>query len=270
VRQFPIYPWGVSFLQEAVTKEELGRELQARDREAVIYEQNQVLLKKRSFVDLQCRLILKRLSRAPWGGVLDAGSGTGMITEALSKTGRPIAAVDFSKESLICLCEKRVGNAVAVHANLTELPFPDQSFAAVVCSLVIQHMPPDARQTALREFFRCLAPSGMLIATAFNRASFLQRQLEPVGRFDSGIPYYSFSHEELEGAAKSTGFEDVAVGPLGIGLYFAHRRGGWRIYQRLHSWVNRVEGTLNPHLRPNRAYSSQYWLLTARKAAGNR
>jgi SAM-dependent methyltransferase len=54
-----------------------------------------------------------------------------------------------------------------VEADLTALPFPDESFDLVVCSHVLEHVPDD--RTAMRELFRVLRPGAVaLIQTPVN------------------------------------------------------------------------------------------------------
>lgn len=48
-----------------------------------------------------------------------------------------------------------------VHADITELPFDDDSFDLVICMHVLEHVPDDRR--AIGEFFRVLRPGGWAV-----------------------------------------------------------------------------------------------------------
>jgi SAM-dependent methyltransferase len=48
-----------------------------------------------------------------------------------------------------------------VHADVTELPFADDSFDLVVCLHVLEHVPDDRK--AIREFYRVLRPGGRAV-----------------------------------------------------------------------------------------------------------
>ena len=48
---------------------------------------------------------------------------------------------------------------VDVRANITELPFEDNSFDMIFCNHVLEHIPDDSK--AMRELFRVLKKGGM-------------------------------------------------------------------------------------------------------------
>jgi SAM-dependent methyltransferase len=265
-RRFEITPWGPSFFDGHAGSAESQGELEGREREARIYEQSQVQEKKASYLRYQARFIARSLALSKSDLLLDAGCGTGLVTEALAPLAGQVVAVDFSLESLGVLCGKRLENVSTLHASATNLPFRDRTFGKILCSGVIQAIPPFQRTQVFNELARCLQPDGTVVITAYNEARFLSTQKPRYGTYDSGIPYYSFSWDELKAEAERAGFSKVVVRPLGMALHLQQRRFGWRTYQALHSPLNALEEALAPHVPGNRTYPSNYWLLSAGKS----
>ena len=52
-----------------------------------------------------------------------------------------------------------------IFGDLTQLPFPSESFDIVTCISVLEHMPPDTRAKGVAEMARVLKPEGRLILT---------------------------------------------------------------------------------------------------------
>ncbi|MEW6361213.1 MAG: class I SAM-dependent methyltransferase [Pyrinomonadaceae bacterium] len=102
--------------------------------------------------------------------VLDAGSGTGIVTMALHKAGfRPkkTVAFDLSRNSLQLAIgqarkEKNVdaANIETVQGNVLCLPFADNCFDLVLSCGVLEYVPLD---DGLKETARVLKPGGKLV-----------------------------------------------------------------------------------------------------------
>ncbi|HMC65066.1 MAG TPA: class I SAM-dependent methyltransferase [Gemmataceae bacterium] len=97
--------------------------------------------------------------------ILDAGCGNGRYSRVLLRHADPearLTAFDLSQNMLRRARERvhsdRAGFAAA---DLTRLPFADQSFDAVVSGWVLEHLP-DPRP-GLRELARVLRPGGKLL-----------------------------------------------------------------------------------------------------------
>lgn len=84
--------------------------------------------------------------------VLEVGPGSGLVTDWLRRAGQTVTTVDIDK-------------AVAPDhvASVTELPLPDRSHDTVLCSEVLEHLPRDRVEPALRELAR-VADRGLVIS----------------------------------------------------------------------------------------------------------
>lgn len=102
--------------------------------------------------------------------VLDAGSGTGIVTLGFQGAGfRPkkSVALDLSFNSLKVSREQfskdkktDADNIVAVQGNILELPFADETFDLILTCGVLEYVPLDA---GLGEFARVLKPGAKLV-----------------------------------------------------------------------------------------------------------
>ncbi|HEY1107471.1 MAG TPA: class I SAM-dependent methyltransferase [Opitutaceae bacterium] len=108
--------------------------------------------------------VLRELAHLPPGTrVLDAGCGTGGLILRL-REARPDwvwSGIDFMP--LACeLAQERCGPGVDIRcASVTELPFADESFDAVVSADVVCQI--ENPEVAAREFFRVLKPGGIVV-----------------------------------------------------------------------------------------------------------
>ena len=111
-----------------------------------------------------------KLEVTPETMVLDAGSGTGIVTLALHQAGfRPkkTIAFDLSRNSLKLAVEQTrkeknvdASNIEAVQGNILNLPFADESFDIVLSCGVLEYVDLDE---GLRESARVLKPGGKLV-----------------------------------------------------------------------------------------------------------
>jgi ubiquinone/menaquinone biosynthesis C-methylase UbiE len=113
--------------------------------------------------------LLKELMPQKGMRVLDIGSGSGetvlTIAEKVGPTGKAVG-VDFSPEGIALAKEKakerKLENIAEFHqANALKLPFPDNSFDAVISECVVCLI--QDKQEALNEKVRVLKPGGRVI-----------------------------------------------------------------------------------------------------------
>lgn len=94
--------------------------------------------------------------------VLDAGCGQGSPVLSRLSTVATAVGVDFSGEQLR-LAAENAPDASLVRGDMTELPFDDAAFDAVVAYWSLIHVPADDHRTAIDEFARVLCPGGRLL-----------------------------------------------------------------------------------------------------------
>ena len=102
----------------------------------------------------------------PSGGVAaDVGCGTGTFAIALAsqRVDAEVKGVDGDPQILVLARRKKGAGAVEWREGLAQtLPFEDASADAVTISLVLHHLLPEDKRTALAEIRRILKPGGRL------------------------------------------------------------------------------------------------------------
>lgn len=138
------------------------------------------------------RYLAVALQRLPIGAdVLELGCGTGVLTTNRLATRFAITGVDISERS-ITQARRNVPEATFVHANMTDLDFPPDTFDGVLAFYSITHVPREEHGPLLRKIGRWLRPGGLLVATM--GAASLPGDVEEDWL---GVPMY-FSHHDAE------------------------------------------------------------------------
>ena len=164
------------------------------------------------------------------GDVLDAGMGGGRLCAELDRRAWNVSGVDLSS-SMVALARTRLPSARArlVQGSVTELPFADETFDAVVATGVLEFVGVDLEK-AVRELARVLRPAGVAIVSFPNqRAPLLVwrgRVLYPVVRLVKRVvpvgkppppPAVRLPIEALHAALAAAGLEIDAAEPVGVG-----------------------------------------------------
>ncbi|MFN8679166.1 MAG: class I SAM-dependent methyltransferase [Thermomicrobiales bacterium] len=100
----------------------------------------------------------------PGAPVLDLGCGTGVPVARALATRYRVTGVDGSARS-IELARQNVPDATFLQADMTQVEFPSASFAAVISSYAIIHVPRVEHAALLQRLAGWLQPGGLLIAT---------------------------------------------------------------------------------------------------------
>ncbi len=106
--------------------------------------------------------------------ILDVGCGTGEDLILLNSRYPKVKLYGIDADSKILDIAKKKTRARRLNINFCaalaeKLPFKDNSFNAVWCSLTLHHLPTEYKKQALREMYRVLRPKGRCYLVVFSR-----------------------------------------------------------------------------------------------------
>lgn len=107
--------------------------------------------------------IVAKLTKEPFGSVLDAGCGTGAILEMLKKDYPDVqyTGIDLSDKMIEVAKRKALTDVSFLQGDCENLPFAANSFDAMLCSQSFHHYPHP--EDFFASFYRVLRPGGRLI-----------------------------------------------------------------------------------------------------------
>jgi ubiquinone/menaquinone biosynthesis C-methylase UbiE len=153
----------------------------------------------------------------PGQSVLDVGCGTGSLAIAAKRrvgAAGTVQGIDASPEMIARARTKARKAGLDVHFTIgvvEALPFPDGHFDAVLSTLMLHHLPRDARQQCAREMRRVLKPGGHVLAVDFGGAARDRKGL--IGHFHRHGRVEVHDIVKLLGEA---GFEIAESGAVGV------------------------------------------------------
>ena len=102
----------------------------------------------------------------PGDRVIEVGVGCGIFTEALSKAGRTVDAVDVNAAFL---ANVETLQGVKTHLKDATLPLELGDHDLAICTEVLEHVSPDRSQAMIRALHDSLKPGGTLVLTTPQR-----------------------------------------------------------------------------------------------------
>jgi ubiquinone/menaquinone biosynthesis C-methylase UbiE len=166
--------------------------------------------------------LLKAASLRPGERVLDAACGTGVVTKlaaALVHPGGAVSGLD-PNPAMLAVARATTGSDVSIdwrQAPAEHLPFPDESFDAVLCGMGLQFF--TDRAAAMQEFHRVLAPGGRVAANVPGpappplqvMADGLARHIGPEAASFVRTVFSLHDPDDLRNVAKQADFDHVDV-----------------------------------------------------------
>lgn len=140
--------------------EKWHKEQTGNRRNGIFLEKARRILKPlRYFTEKRERLFSTAFAKHQRGSVLDLACGTG---QPMYCEFGPVTGVDLSMAALRDLRHRGIYERV-IQADAKRLPFPDGSFAYIVSSDFIGHVPIIEKDKVLSEMGRVLAPDGIMV-----------------------------------------------------------------------------------------------------------
>ena len=159
--------------------------------------------------------------------VLETACGTGIVTARLRErlpACTRLVATDLNEGMITFAQQKRGAPGIEWQvADMTTLPFPDQSFDYVVCQYGVMFLPDKA--AGMREAYRVLKPGGTFLFNVWDslRSNDLSRvahqtvleftEPEPV-RFFETTPFGWSDAAAMRGFLEAGGFRNATVSPV--------------------------------------------------------
>jgi SAM-dependent methyltransferase len=198
----------------------------------------------RWFIETQARLTLSVLGALPIGAsILDVGGGHAQIAPPLIEAGYEVTVVGSDP---VCAARlqpwTRVGRCRFEAVNLQSMPYPDQSFDAVVCLRLLPHSVSWMR--LIRELCRVARRSVVVDYPSLRSANIVSSQLFAMKR---GIElntrrFMTFSPREVHAAFAASGFVVRAERPQFLVPMVVHRLVNRGLFSRAVEIPGRVAG----------------------------
>jgi SAM-dependent methyltransferase len=162
-------------------------------------------------VAMDSRYTVKLLSPRQGEAILDAGCGTGRNLKELLLAGSSPAGVDFSLGMLKITRQSYPEVPVALADLERPLPFRDESFDAVLCSLIGEHL--SAPGGVFQEFHRVIKTGGRLAFSVYHpamSAAGIEANFQQEG-IEYRLGAFHYTVQEHIDLFESTGFANIVV-----------------------------------------------------------
>jgi len=152
----------------------------------------------------------------PGETVLDVGCGVGTLAiEAQQRVGATghVFGIDPGAQQIARACYKAARRKLPIDFQIgviERLPFPEQTFDAVLSTIMMHHLGDGLKRQGLAEIARVLKPGGRLVIADFNRSEEPQPQPVPFG-----------SVRDLPGFVHEAGFSQIETEEMAFPKFHA-------------------------------------------------
>jgi ubiquinone/menaquinone biosynthesis C-methylase UbiE len=144
----------------------------------------------------------------PGSKVLDVGCGTGKTTATLIKMGMDVTGLDFSPSAISHCIEMFGEKAKFTLAECDRMPFPENSFDAVVAVHVFEHLDEEQLEGTIKEISRVLIPGGVVFVRCFAVGDSRSKGKDSDTR-GNGIEYRYYTEEQMKNIFE--GFDTIMI-----------------------------------------------------------
>jgi len=168
-------------------------------------------------IDERGDLAIEHGCLAPGKRILEPGAGNGEFTLRLAKSGADIVGLEISPRQ-VEIAKSRLAsfaNVTIEVGDVTQLPFPDESFDAVVGNAVLHHFD---LNTTLPELYRVLKPGGHFFFTEPNMLNpqiAIEKNVKFIGRKLQNSPdETAFFRWRITRRLRGYGFQNLWAKPF--------------------------------------------------------
>lgn len=161
------------------------------------------------YIDASIELTLEQFPSQMGGRVLDVGCGTGRLLQDIQQrnASTELFGIDIS-DAMLALAREKIGaTATLITADLTQLPFADSYFDAIVSSSVLHYL--ENQQQGIAEMARVLRPGGSIVITDWCKDFLSMRVLDQWLVVTGKVSGNMLRDAELQSLLAQAGFQQL-------------------------------------------------------------